>query len=121
MSFKIKAVEGEDNMNFNDFAISKPLTIPEDGITTVTFTVIINGNKFIGTCHHYDCKKSDIIVITNDHKSNITNLNICMDNVNIGRYPGFFEKNYGVSDELLRDTIISKVKAFLRGEDPNEF
>ena len=45
-----------------------------------------------------------------------------MDNVdNIGRYPGFFEKNYGVSDELLRDTILSKVKAFLRGEDPNEF
>ena len=45
-----------------------------------------------------------------------------MDNVDrIGRYRGFFEKNYGVSDEILRDTIISKVKAFLRGEDPDEY
>lgn len=109
------------NWEFSNFTINKSLTKSEDD-TTVNFTVIINGDKFTGSCHLYDFRKSDDIIIANDDGSINVNLSDYMNNVDrIGKYPGFFEKNYGVSDELLRDTIISKVEAFLRGEDPNEF
>lgn len=109
------------NWEFSNFTINKFLTKSEDD-TTVNCDIIINGDKFIGSCHLYNFERSDDTIITNDDGSININLNDYMDNVDrIGRYHGFFEKNYGVSDELLRDTIISKVKAFLRGEDPNEF
>lgn len=109
------------NWEFSNFTINKFLTKSEDD-TTVNCDIIINGDKFIGSCHLYDFERSDDTIITDDSESISINLNEYMNNVDrIGRYPGFFEKNYGVSDELLRDTIISKVKAFLRGEDPNEF
>ena len=109
------------NWEFSNFTINKSLTKSEDD-TTVNCDIIINGDKFIGSCHLYNFKRSDDTIITNDDGSININLNDYMDNVDrIGRYPGFFEKNYGVSDELLRDTIISKVKAFLRGEDHDEF
>lgn len=109
------------NWEFSNFTINKFLTKSEDD-TTVNCDIIINGDKFIGSCHLYDFERSDDTIITDEDESISINLNDYMDNVDrIGRYPGFFEKNYGVSDELLRDTIISKVKAFLRGEDPNEF
>jgi hypothetical protein len=109
------------NWEFSNFTINKFLTKSEDD-TTVNCDIIINGDKFIGSCHLYDFERSDDTIITNDDGSININLNDYMDNVDrIGRYPGFFEKNYGVSDELLRDTIISKVKAFLRGEDSDEF
>lgn len=116
-----KFIDLNTNWEFSNFTINKSLTKSEDD-TTVNFDIIINGDKFIGSCHLYDFERSDDTIITNDDLSININLNDYMDNVDrIGRYPGFFEKNYGVSDELLRDTIISKVKAFLRGEDPNEF
>ena len=109
------------NWEFSNFTINKSLTKSEDD-TTVNCDIIINGDKFIGSCHLYNFKRSDDTIITNDDGSISINLNEYMNNVDrIGRYPGFFEKNYGVSDELLRDTIISKVKAFLRGEDSDEF
>ena len=109
------------NWEFSNFTINKFLTKSEDD-TTVNCDIIINGDKFIGSCHLYNFERSDDTIITDEDESISINLNYYMDNVDrIGRYPGFFEKNYGVSDELLRDTIISKVKAFLRGEDPNEF
>ena len=109
------------NWEFSNFTINKSLTKSEDD-TTVNCDIIINGDKFIGSCHLYDFERSDDTIITNDDGSISINLNEYMNNVDrIGRYPGFFEKNYGVSDELLRDTIISKVKAFLRGEDSDEF
>ena len=108
------------NWEFSNFTINKSLTKSEDD-TTVNFTVVINGDEFTGSCHLYDFLRQDTTIIVVD-ASKIINLTKYMDNVDrIGSYPGFFEKNYGVSDELLRDTIISKVKAFLRGEDPNEF
>ena len=111
-----------DEFEIDDqYYTNKSMTKSEDD-TTVNFTIIINGDEFIGSCHLYDFMRQDTTIITNDDGSININLNDYMDNVDrIGRYPGFFEKNYGVSDELLRDTIISKVKAFLRGEDPNEF
>ena len=116
-----KFIDLNTNWEFSNFTINKSLTKTEDD-TTVNCDIIINGDKFIGSCHLYNFKRSDDTIITNDDGSININLNDYMDNVDrIGRYPGFFEKNYGVSDELLRDTIISKVKAFLRGEDPNEF
>lgn len=116
-----KFIDLNTNWEFSDFTINKSLTKSEDD-TTVNFTVVINGDEFIGSCHLYDFERSDDTIIENDDGSININLNEYMNNVDkIGRYPGFFEKNYGVSDELLRDTIISKVKAFLRGEDPNEF
>lgn len=116
-----KFIDLNTNWEFSNFTINKSLTKSEDD-TTVNFTVVINGDKFIGSCHLYDFMRQDTTIITNDDGSININFNDYMDNVDrIGRYPGFFEKNYGVSDELLRDTIISKVKAFLRGEDPNEF
>ena len=108
------------NWEFSNFTINKDLTNSEDD-TTVNFTVVINGDEFTGSCHLYDFLRQDTTIIVVD-ASKIINLTKYMDNVDrIGRYPGFFEKNYGVSDELLRDAIISKVKAFLRGEDPDEF
>ncbi len=116
-----KFIDLNTNWEFSNFTINKSLTKSEDD-TTVNFTVVINGDEFIGSCHLYNFERSDDTIIANDDGSININLNDYMDNVDkIGRYPGFFEKNYGVSDELLRDTIISKVKAFLRGEDPNEF
>lgn len=116
-----KFIDLNTNWEFSNFTINKSLTKSEDD-TTVNFTVVINGDEFIGSCHLYDFMRQDTTIITNDDGSININFNDYMDNVDrIGRYPGFFEKNYGVSDELLRDTIISKVKAFLRGEDPNEF
>lgn len=116
-----KFIDLNTNWEFSNFTINKSMTKSEDD-TTVNFDIIINGDKFIGSCHLYDFERSDDTIITNDDGSISINLNDYMDNVDrIGRYPGFFEKNYGVSDELLRDTILSKVKAFLRGEDPNEF
>lgn len=116
-----KFIDLNTNWDFSNFTINKSLTKSEDD-TTVNFTVVINGDEFIGSCHLYDFERSDDTIIANDDGSININLNEYMDNVDkIGRYPGFFEKNYGVSDELLRDTILSKVKAFLRGEDPNEF
>ena len=109
------------NWEFSNFTINKFLTKSEDD-TTVNCDIIINGDKFIGSCHLYNFERSDDTIITDEDESISINLNYYMDNVDrIGRYPGFFEKNYGVSDELLRDTIISKVEAFLRGEDPDEF
>lgn len=108
------------NWEFSNFTINEYMTNSEND-TTVNFTVVINGDEFTGSCHLYDFLRQDTTIIVVD-ASKIINLTKYMDNVDrIGRYPGFFEKNYGVSDELLRDTIISKVKAFLRGEDPNEF
>lgn len=116
-----KFIDLNTNWEFSNFAINKSLTKSEDD-TTVNFDIIINGDKFIGSCHLYDFERSDDTIITDEDESISINLNDYMDNVDrIGRYRGFFEKNYGVSDELLRDTIISKVEAFLRGEDPNEF
>lgn len=116
-----KFIDLNTNWDFSNFTINKFRTKSEDD-TTVNFDIIINGDKFIGSCHLYDFERSDDTIITDEDESISINLNDYMDNVDrIGRYPGFFEKNYGVSDELLRDTIISKVKAFLRGEDPNEF
>ena len=116
-----KFIDLNTNWEFSNFTINKSLTKSEDD-TTVNFTVVIDGHEFIGSCHLYNFRKSDDIIIANDDGSININLNDYMDNMDrIGRYPGFFEKNYGVSDELLRDTIISKVEAFLRGEDPNEF
>lgn len=116
-----KFIDLNTNWEFSNFTINKSLTKSEDD-TTVNCDIIINGDKFIGSCHLYNFKRSDDTIITNDDGSININLNDYMDNVDrIGRYPGFFEKNYGVSDELLRDTIISKVEAFLRGEDPDEF
>ena len=116
-----KFIDLNTNWEFSNFTINKFWTKSEDD-TTVNFDIIINGDKFIGSCHLYDFERSDDTIITDEDESISINLNDYMDNVDrIGRYPGFFEKNYGVSDELLRDTIISKVKAFLRGEDPNEF
>ena len=116
-----KFIDLNTNWEFSNFAINKFLTKSEDD-TTVNFDIIINGDKFIGSCHLYDFERSDDTIITDEDESISINLNDYMDNVDrIGRYRGFFEKNYGVSDELLRDTIISKVEAFLRGEDPNEF
>lgn len=116
-----KFIDLNTNWEFSNFAINKSLTKSEDD-TTVNFDIIINGDKFIGSCHLYDFERSDDTIITDEDESISINLNDYMDNVDrIGRYRGFFEKNYGVSDELLRDTIISKVKAFLRGEDPDEF
>lgn len=116
-----KFIDLNTNWDFSNFTINKSLTKSEDD-TTVNFDIIINGDKFIGSCHLYDFERSDDTIIANGDGSININLNDYMDNVDrIGRYPGFFEKNYGVSDELLRDTILSKVKAFLRGEDPNEF
>lgn len=115
-----KFIDLNTNWEFSNFTINKDLTNSEDD-TTVNFTVVINGDEFTGSCHLYDFLRQDTTIIVVD-ASKIINLTKYMDNVDrIGRYPGFFEKNYGVSDELLRDTIISKVKAFLRGEDPNEF
>lgn len=115
-----KFIDLNTNWDFSNFTINKDLTNSEDD-TTVNFTVVINGDEFTGSCHLYDFLRQDTTIIVVD-ASKIINLTKYMDNVDrIGRYPGFFEKNYGVSDELLRDTIISKVKAFLRGEDPNEF
>lgn len=108
------------NWEFSNFTINEYMTNSEND-TTVNFTVVINGDEFTGSCHLYDFLRQDTTIIVVD-ASKIINLTKYMDNVDrIGRYPGFFEKNYGVSDELLRDTIISKVKAFLRGEDPDEF
>ena len=116
-----KFIDLNTNWEFSNFTINKSLTKSEDD-TTVNFTVVIDGHEFIGSCHLYNFRKSDDIIIANDDGSINIDLNDYMDNMDrIGRYPGFFEKNYGVSDELLRDTIISKVEAFLRGEDPNEF
>lgn len=115
-----KFIDLNTNWYFSNFTINKDLTNSEDD-TTVNFTVVINGDEFTGSCHLYDFLRQDTTIIVVD-ASKIINLTKYMDNVDRnGRYPGFFEKNYGVSDELLRDTIISKVKAFLRGEDPNEF
>lgn len=115
-----KFIDLNTNWDFSNFTINKDLTNSEDD-TTVNFTVVINGDEFTGSCHLYDFLRQDTTIIVVD-ASKIINLTKYMDNVDRnGRYPGFFEKNYGVSDELLRDTIISKVKAFLRGEDPNEF
>ena len=116
-----KFIDLNTNWDFSNFTINKSLTKSEDD-TTVNCDIIINGDKFIGSCHLYDFERSDDTIIENDDGSININLNEYMNNVDkIGRYPGFCEKNYGVSDELLRDTILSKVKAFLRGEDPNEF
>ena len=107
-----KFIDLNTNWEFSNFTINKSLTKSEDD-TTVNFTVVINGDEFIGSCHLYDFMRQDTTIITNDDGSININFNDYMDNVDrIGRYPGFFEKNYGVSDELLRDTIISKVKAF---------
>ena len=115
-----KFIDLNTNWEFSNFTINKDLTNSEDD-TTVNFTVVINGDEFTGSCHLYDFLRQDTTIIVVD-ASKIINLTKYMDNVDRnGRYPGFFEKNYGVSDELLRDTIISKVEAFLRGEDPNEF
>ena len=115
-----KFIDLNTNWDLSNFTINKDLTNSEDD-TTVNFTVVINGDEFTGSCHLYDFLRQDTTIIVVD-ASKIINLTKYMDNVDRnGRYPGFFEKNYGVSDELLRDTIISKVKAFLRGEDPNEF
>ena len=108
------------NWEFSNFTINEYMTNSEND-TTVNFTVVINGDEFTGSCHLYDFLRQDTTIIVVD-ASKIINLTKYIDNVDRnGRYPGFFEKNYGVSDELLRDTIISKVKAFLRGEDPDEF
>ena len=108
------------NWEFSNFTINEYMTNSEND-TTVNFTVVINGDEFTGSCHLYDFLRQDTTIIVVD-ASKIINLTKYMDNVDrIGSYPGFFEKNYGVSDELLRDTIISKVKAFLRGEDSDEF
>ena len=115
-----KFIDLNTNWEFSNFTINKDLTNSEDD-TTVNFTVVINGDEFTGSCHLYDFLRQDTTIIVVD-ASKIINLTKYMDNVDRnGRYPGFFEKNYGVSDELLRDTIISKVEAFLRGEDPDEF
>lgn len=115
-----KFIDLNTNWDFSNFTINKDLTNSEDD-ATVNFVVTINNNKFTGRCHLYDFLRQDTTIIVVD-ASKIINLTEYMDNVDRnGRYPGFFEKNYGVSDELLRDDIISKVKAFLRGEDPNEF
>lgn len=115
-----KFIDLNTNWDFSNFTINKDLTNSEDD-TTVNFTVVINGDEFTGSCHLYDFLRQDTTIIVVD-ASKIINLTKYMDNVDRnGRYPGFFEKNYGVSDEILRDTIISKVKAFLRGEDHNEF
>jgi hypothetical protein len=115
-----KFIDLNTNWDFSNFTINKDLTNSEDD-ATVNFVVTINNNKFTGRCHLYDFLRQDTTIIVVD-TSKIINLTEYMDNVDRnGRYPGFFEKNYGVSDELLRDDIISKVKAFLRGEDPNEF
>ena len=115
-----KFIDLNTNWDFSNFTINEYMTNSEDD-TTVNFTVVINGDEFTGSCHLYDFLRQDTTIIVVD-ASKIINLTKYMDNVDRnGRYPGFFEKNYGVSDELLRDTIISKVEAFLRGEDPNEF
>ena len=115
-----KFIDLNTNWDFSNFTINEYMTNSEND-TTVNFTVVINGDEFTGSCHLYDFLRQDTTIIVVD-VSKIINLTKYMDNVDRnGRYPGFFEKNYGVSDELLRDTIISKVKAFLRGEDPNEF
>ena len=115
-----KFIDLNTNWDFSNFTINEYMTNSEND-TTVNFTVVINGDEFTGSCHLYDFLRQDTTIIVVD-ASKIINLTKYMDNVDRnGRYPGFFEKNYGVSDELLRDTIISKVKAFLRGEDPNEF
>lgn len=119
--YYIKFIDLNTNWDFSNFTINKSLTKSEDD-TTVNFDIIINGDKFIGSCHLYDFERSDDTIITDEDESISINLTEYMNNVDRnGRYPGFFEKKYGVSDELLRDTIISKVKAFLRGEDPNEY
>ena len=115
-----KFIDLNTNWDFSNFTINEYMTNSEND-TTVNFTVVINGDEFTGSCHLYDFLRQDTTIIVVD-ASKIINLTKYIDNVDRnGRYPGFFEKNYGVSDELLRDTIISKVKAFLRGEDPNEF
>ena len=115
-----KFIDLNTNWDFSNFTINEYMTNSEDD-TTVNFTVVINGDEFTGSCHLYDFLRQDTTIIVVD-ASKIINLTKYMDNVDRnGRYPGFFEKNYGVSDELLRDTIISKVEEFLRGEDPNEF
>ena len=115
-----KFIDLNTNWDFSNFTINEYMTNSEND-TTVNFTVVINGDEFTGSCHLYDFLRQDTTIIVVDAYK-IINLTKYMDNVDRnGRYPGFFEKNYGVSDELLRDTIISKVKAFLRGEDPNEF
>ena len=115
-----KFIDLNTNWDFSNFTINEYMTNSKND-TTVNFTVVINGYEFTGSCHLYDFLRQDTTIIVVD-ASKIINLTKYMDNVDRnGRYPGFFEKNYGVSDELLRDTIISKVKAFLRGEDPNEF
>ena len=115
-----KFIDLNTNWDFSNFTINEYMTNSEND-TTVNFTVVINGDEFTGSCHLYDFLRQDTTIIVVD-ASKIINLTKYMDNVDRnGKYPGFFEKNYGVSDELLRDTIISKVKAFLRGEDPNEF
>lgn len=116
-----KFIDLNTNWEFSNFTINKSLTKSEDD-TTVNFNVTIDGHEFIGSCHCYNFQKSSDIIIANDDGSINVDLNEYMDNVDrIGRYPGFFEKNYGVSDELLRDTTIMKVEAFLRGENPNEY
>lgn len=52
-----------------------------------------------------------MIIIANDDGSININLNDYMDNVDrIGRYPGFFEKNYGVSDDLYRAVCLKRPK-----------
>ena len=115
-----KFIDLNTTWDFSNFTINEYMTNSEND-TTVNFTVVINGYEFTGSCHLYDFLRQDTTIIVVD-ASKIINLTKYMDNVDRnGRYPGFFEKNYGVSDELLRDTIISKVKAFLRGEDPDEF
>lgn len=115
-----KFIDLNTNWDFSNFTINEYMTNSEND-TTVNFTVVINDDEFTGSCHLYDFLRQDTTIIVVD-ASKIINLTKYIDNVDRnGRYPGFFEKNYGVSDELLRDTIISKVKAFLRGEDPNEF
>ena len=115
-----KFIDLNTNWDFSNFTINEYMTNSEND-TTVNFTVVINGDEFTGSCHLYDFLRQDTTIIVVD-ASKIINLTKYMDNVDRnGRYPGFFEKNYGVSDELLRDTIISKVKAFLRGEDLDEF
>jgi hypothetical protein len=108
------------NWDFGNFSINNKLTNSEDD-TTVDFTVTIDNDKFNGRCHLYNFLKTDDIILANTNDI-VVNLSDYIEHVDrIGRYSGFFEKKYGVSDELLREVIISKVEAFLRGDDPNEF
>ena len=120
-SFYNEFINLNANWDFSDFKINNSLTKSEDD-ATVDFVVVINGDKFFGRCHLYNFLKDDDIVIHTINDSIVVKLSEYVDNVDrFGRIIGTLERKYGVSDELLREVIISKVEAFLRGDDPDEF